>query len=138
MGEPETKEEIKEESKEEEVESKVEDAPEKPAEEEEDEEPPQAELTEEESKVFFTKGGIPDLSEQVLNKTFGDFSIPEKSEVFDEVKFVWQKEKASKEYLHKWVLERKRTCRLDHLQPSEWFQKKQTDFTKKLADWEAK
>merc|ERR1712176_1471137 len=115
-----------EEAKEEKVEEAKEE--EKPKEEEEEEmetEPAKAELTEEEEKIWFTKGGIPDISPQVVDKCFGDFGIPAKSEGFDEIKFEWQKEKASKEYLRNWVLERKRTSKLEWLQPSAWFKEQQ-------------
>merc|ERR1711879_818689 len=131
----EAKEEPKEETKEEEA-PKAEEAEEKPAEEDEETEPPTAELTEEEMKATFATGFIKDLSDVVLNKAFGDFSIPDKSEGFDEVKFVWQKEKPSKDYLQKWVLERKRTSRIEDLKPSEWFTNKQADFTQKMKAWE--
>merc|ERR1712151_282539 len=130
----ETKEETKDENKEE---AKEED---KPAEEEDDEDaqPETAVLTEEESKMWFSKGGRSDLASQVLDKFFVDFSIPEKGGVFDEIKYEWQDEKSSKEYLRNWVLEHKRTSRIDTLQPSEWFKKQHADFTKKVVEWQAK
>merc|ERR1712151_91410 len=103
-----------------------------------DEEPPIAELTEEESKIWFMKNTLPDLTANVLENSFGDFGIPTKEEGFDEIKYEWQKEKASKAYLRNWVLEKKRTSRMDNLQPSEWFKQQQTEFTKKVAEWQAK
>merc|ERR1711953_1428763 len=111
---------------------------EKPAEAEDDSdaEPEKAELTEEESKTWFIKGGRADLSNTVLEKSFGDFSIPTKSEGFDDIKFEWQKEKASKEYLRNWVLEKKRTSCIDSLQPSEWFKGQQAEFAKKIGGWQ--
>merc|ERR1712048_736608 len=126
-------EDVKEETKEE---TKEEDKPAE-AEDDSDAEPEKAELTEEESKTWFIKGGRPDLSNTVLEKSFGDFSIPTKSEGFDDIKFEWQKEKASKEYLRNWVLEKKRTSRIDSLQPSEWFKGQQAEFTKKFGEWQA-
>lgn len=107
-------------------------------EEEEDNEPPKAELTEEEANTWFSKTGVGDLTQSVLDRYFTDFSIPEKAEGFDEVRFEWQKESESKEYLKKWMLERKRTSRIDHLKPSEWFQSQQADFMKKCKEWLAK
>merc|ERR1712048_661852 len=133
-------EEIEEKVEEEEVkkEEKEETKEEEKAEEESDAEPEKAELTEEESKMWFAKGGLSDLGTSVLDKHFGEFSIPSKSEGFDEIKYDWQKEKPSKEYLRNWVLERKRTSRIDSLQPSEWFKKQQGEFTKKIGEWQAK
>merc|ERR1712048_438125 len=132
MGAGEAVEEKKEEEK---VEEKVE---EKEEESDDDAEPEKAELTEEESKTWFIKGGTPDIAQAVLDKSFGDFSIPTKGEGFDDVKFEWQKEKPSKEYLRNWVLERKRTSRIDSLQPSKWFKEKHADYTKKIAEWQEK
>merc|ERR1712151_501819 len=133
-------EEIEEKVEEEEVkkEEKEETKEEEKAEEESDAEPEKAELTEEESKMWFAKGALSDLSTTVLEKHFGEFSIPSKSEGFDEIKYEWQKEKPSKEYLRNWVLERKRTSRIDSLQPSQWFNEQQAEFTKKIAEWQAK
>merc|ERR1711933_188972 len=105
--------------------------------EEDDGEPEKAELTEEESKTWFTKGGRSDLTANMLDKSFGDFSIPAKSEGFDDIKFEWQKEKPSREYLRNWVLERKRTSKIDNLQPSAWFKEQQAGFVKKLQEWQA-
>ncbi|CAE7405945.1 Hnrnpu [Symbiodinium pilosum] len=70
---------------------------EEPAPEEEEDlgdEPPKAErveLTEEEEKMsFLPKGAVPDLTASVLGKAFANFTIPEKDEGFDEIKFIWQ------------------------------------------------
>mmetsp|Transcript_43048 Transcript_43048/g.77141 ORF Transcript_43048/g.77141 Transcript_43048/m.77141 type:complete len:822 (-) Transcript_43048:111-2576(-) len=103
-----------------------------PEEEEEDlgDEPPKVELTEEEENLsFLPKGPVPDLAPSILSKAFANFTIPEKEEGFDEIKFIWQKEPASKEYLRKWVLETKLTTRIEDLQPSQ-------DFKDKFAAWQ--
>merc|ERR1711957_384650 len=107
----------KEEVKEEEV-KKEEEA------EEEDEEmsagPPKAALTEEELKTNFIKPtSRKDLLDWTLNASFGQFSIPEKAEGFDEVKYEWDDAAKSKQYLKTWVLERKITSRLEGIQPGE-------------------
>jgi len=103
-----------------------------------DKEPPVVELTEEEQQIFFISRSTPDLSPQMLNQSFGDFSIPAKEEGFDEIRFEWQDEKTSTEYLRKWVLERKVTSRIEDLQPSEWFKTKLAAWKKAVEEWKAK
>merc|ERR1719203_1350795 len=116
----EAKEEAKEEVKDEEEEK--DDAME---EEEEDNEPPKVELTAEEKKMWFRpQTGGTDLTQTVLNASFSSFSIPQKAEGFDDVKFEWQSAEASNKYLRNWVLEKKRTSRIEDLQPGPWFQEK--------------
>merc|ERR1712008_536348 len=70
--------------------------------------------------------------------SFGSFSIPEKEEGFDSLTFEWQGAEASKEYLRTWVLEKKRTSRIEDLQPSQWFQDKSKDWIKTFNEWQAK
>jgi len=106
--------------------------------EEEDTGPEQAVLTEEDEKIWFTKPYFNDLTETTLDKSFSDFSIPEKSEGFDEINFEWQGEKESKDYVQKWVLERKRTSRMEYLQPSQWFKTQDIECTRKVHEWQAK
>jgi len=106
--------------------------------EEEETEPPKVELTDEEKAKWFRKPTVSDLTNKVLNEAFGSFSIPEKSEGFDDIRFEWQKADKSKEYLRKWVVERKRTSRMDHLQPSAWFQDTWKAWQKTFAEWQAK
>merc|ERR1740129_1219904 len=124
------REEAKEEGKEEEKEEE--------AEEEEDTQPPVVELTEEEERIWFLTHSIPDLSAQVINQVFGQFTIPDKSEGFDDIRFEWQNENKSKDYLQKWVLEKKLTSRIEDLQPSEWFKNKHAEWTKILEEWKGK
>lgn len=131
----ETKEETKEEAKEE--------AKEEEEEEEEDdglgEEPPKVELTEEDKKqAFRPKIANGDLQPAVFNKFFAKFAVPEQSEGFGEVKYVWDDEETSKTYLRKWVLEAKRTTRIEDLQPSKYFTEKLAAWKKQFADWQAK
>lgn len=130
--------EVKEEVKEEEEEKKEETQEEK-KEEEEQAEPPQAELTEEEKKVWFTPNkGSPDIAPTVLNQSFGSFSIPEATEGFDKVQFEWQKDKKAKEYLRTWILERKRNSRIEDLQPGQYFVDKLKDWQKAFGEFQAK
>lgn len=134
----EVEEEKEEEAEEEEEEEVVE-------EEEMEEEPPQAELTEEEQNLSFRKQAVPDLTSFVLNMTFTKFTIPEKSEGFDEVRFEWNKGPAAATYLKKWIIDRKLTTRVEDLVPSAWFnmkwiawQKAVTTWTKKQEEYKAK
>eukprot|EP00439_Symbiodinium_sp_Y106_P082149 s312_g21.t1 len=100
-------------------EMKKEDEPAPEEEEDLGDEPPKVELTEEEEKMSFLPKGA----------AFANFTIPEKDEGFDEIKFIWQEEEQSKEYLRKWVLETKLTTRIEDLQPSQ-------DFKDKYAAWQ--
>merc|ERR1712113_452677 len=76
----------------------------------EEEGPPKVELTEEEEKMWFRpQPGAPDLTSTVLSQSFAYFTIPEKDEGFDDIRYEWQNEDTSKEYLRKWVLEKKLT-----------------------------
>merc|ERR1712087_1069625 len=104
------KKEEKEEAKEEEkAEEKKEEEKEEAKEEEKEEEPKEPErseeeilaevtknaeagvaLTAEEKSCFFNNALTPDMDEKELGRIFGTFSLPDKSEGFDEVKFVWQ------------------------------------------------
>eukprot|EP00435_Cladocopium_sp_Y103_P057039 s40_g19.t1 len=101
-------------------------------------EPPQVELTEEEEKQNFIKGSIPDVSPAVLAKAFASFTVPEKSEGFDEVNYEWQGAPESKEYLRKWVLETKLTTRIEDLQPSNDFKEKYSAWQKAFTELQTK
>merc|ERR1712129_374324 len=74
----------------------------------------------------------------VLNTAFGDFSVPEKSEGFDEVIFDWQAEAGAKKYLKTWVLDRKRISRVENLKPSQWFNDKLKEWQTQFAEFQAK
>lgn len=102
-------------------------------------EPPKVELTEEEMKLSFRpKLGSGDLAPAVLSKFFTGFTIPEKAEGFDDVRFEWENATKSKEYLRKWVLETKQTSRIEDLQPSKYFQDKMAAWQKQYVEWQAK
>merc|ERR1712194_326062 len=102
-------EEIKEEKKEEEKEEEL------PA------EPEKAELTEEEKNLWFRPTNPPEMHNKHIDRNFAKFSVPEKAEGFDEVLFAWQDEAKAKEHFRAWLLEKKRTSRLEDLQPSKWY-----------------
>merc|ERR1719491_1903422 len=103
-------------------------------EEEEEEEQPKAELTEEEKKVWFHPGKVRDLTGDVLNQAFVNFSLPKKDEGFDDVRFEWGSEAKSTEYLRKWVSDRKKTSRMEDLKPSQWFHDKLKDWQRLYAE----
>jgi len=131
----EAKEEAKEEVKEED-EKKDEEMEE---EEEEETEPPTVELTDEEKKQWFRPAGATtDLTTVVMGQSFTEFTIPNKDEGFDAVRYEWQKEKASNDYLKKWVSGKKVTARIEELQPGQWFQDTSKEWSKTFADWQTK
>lgn len=141
--EEETKEEEKEEAKEEEkVETKEEEKEEEKKEEEEEEEeetePPPVELTEEDKKVCFRPAVVKDLTDTVLSQAFGKFTIPTDDEGFNELKFEWQSATAANKYLRDWVLERKKTSKMEDLKPSDWFKSKHDHFLKSVKEWQDK
>ncbi|CAJ1447189.1 unnamed protein product [Effrenium voratum] len=133
-GDGETKEEEMKEEKEEEVKEE--------AKEEEDDglgdEPPKAELTEEEKQRIFRAKGAADLAPTTLSKFLHQFSLPEKSEGFDEVRFAWDPAPKCKEYLRRWILEAKRTTLIEHLQPSQDFGNKYMAWQKQHLEWQQK
>ncbi|CAE7381523.1 ASPH [Symbiodinium pilosum] len=109
-------------------------------------EPPQAELTDEEKKKYFrNRQGLPDLAPTTLRKFLQQFSLPEKSEGWDEIKYAWDQAHSSRDYLRKWVVEAKRTTLIEDPQPSQTFttkfmawQKQHLDFQQKQNLWKAK
>lgn len=135
--EEETKEEPKEEVKEEETEEAKEETKEE-AEESEEEPEPVAELTAEDKEQVYRTKTVPDLTQLALSKSYAQFTIPEKSEGFQEVKFVWDKEAECKNSLKSWVKEQKMTCRLDELKPGDWFKSKSLEWTKTIKEWQTK
>eukprot|EP00929_Paragymnodinium_shiwhaense_P017201 TRINITY_DN1261_c4_g1_i1.p1 TRINITY_DN1261_c4_g1~~TRINITY_DN1261_c4_g1_i1.p1 ORF type:complete len:824 (-),score=378.51 TRINITY_DN1261_c4_g1_i1:179-2650(-) len=129
------KEEEKKEEEKKEEEKKEEEAE---KEEEEETEPPKVTLSEEEEKQWFVKFGTSDLNNQTLDSTYSNFSIPEKAEGFDSMDFEWETEKAAGEYLRKWILDRKRTTRIESLQPSAAFKTAAAAWKTKVGEWKAK
>merc|ERR1712187_212326 len=79
------------------------------------------ELSDREKSISFKKADVPDIDSKEFSKIFSTFTIPEKSEGFDEIRYVWQKAPACEEYLKKWIVERKLTERVEDLQPGQWF-----------------
>jgi len=105
---------------------------------EEDKGPPTAELSEEELKMRFKPQEIPDLTEQVLAESFANFTLPEESEGFAEIRYEWEDSPKCKDYLRKWILAKKLTPPAEDLQPSEWFYSKLTEWQRILQEWQLK
>jgi len=105
---------------------------------EEEEKPPAVTLTTVEKRVFFRKLPYPDLTPQIMGAAFNKFTLPEESEGFDEVRYVWSPQKDASEYMKRWMLERKLTTRIEDLQPSEWFREKWQEWQKDLQTWHMK
>merc|ERR1712190_397030 len=93
------------------------------------------ELTAQEKSCFFNKALTPDMDEKELGRIFGTFTLPEKTEGFDEVKFVWQNQAKSTEYLKAWIKERKLNQRVEDLQPGSWFKEQWSEWDKLLQNW---
>lgn len=121
---------------EEEEKRKKEDEEEKRLDAEMGEAPPAAELSDEEKKMFFPKRDHADLTATALASALSHVSIPDAAEGFDKIEYVWDAEKAAKEYLRSWASERKITTRIEDLQPSEWFKEKFGDWQKALQNWQ--
>merc|ERR1711957_264991 len=91
----------------------------------------------EKQKWFLPKAHV-DVDSSVISREFGKFSIPTKAEGFDELRFEWQDESGSKEYLQKWVLDRKLHARMEDLKPGEWFRKTSAAWKKSFGDFQQK
>merc|ERR1712190_617299 len=93
------------------------------------------ELTAQEKSCFFNNALTPDMDEKELGRIFGTFTLPDKTEGFDEVKFVWQNQAKSEEYLKAWVKTRKLNQRVEDLKPGTWFNEQWTEWDKLLQNW---
>merc|ERR1740121_737261 len=98
----------------------------------------EAELTEEEQKQWFRKSTNPDISSAVLARTYASFTLPGEDEGFDEIRYEWQAEQPCKALLRDFVLENKRTQRVEDLQVSDWFKEHLSKWQKVLQDWRNK
>merc|ERR1712151_790215 len=143
MGEEENKEgemEVDEEAKKEdpkEEEKEEEEEAEEPEEEDPEPEKETAKLTAEEEKAWFRPMKVPDLTPSDLNKYFVKFSLPQKTEGFDEVRYEWQQAAKCKERLENYVADKKLTARMEDLMPSEWFSDKWKAWQKAVQSWQA-
>merc|ERR1712039_118266 len=100
-----------------------------------DEDPPVVELTADEKAIRFFKHPIPDLTPYNLAMSFTKFSLPQKSEGFDTVKYSWNTEKAAIGYVDDWIREQKITTRVEDVSPSDWFKEKVAKWNTQLAAW---
>merc|ERR1711920_340854 len=76
-----------------------------------------------------------DLTANIFAKSFARFSVPEKSEGFDEIKFNWTKDAKCKECVKTYVLAKKASTRIEDLSPSDWFKKKLTEWESSVDLW---
>merc|ERR1719188_1286572 len=128
----------KRDGKAEEEEEKVEEPAEEPKEEPMEEASAPVELTEEEKKMWFRKGKMPDIGEKALAKFYSQFSLPTAADGFDSVSFAWQPEAACAEHLKAWVFERKMTQRVEDLQPGGSFKEEWSKWQKTVQEWRKK
>lgn len=128
--------------KEEDVAMKTEDEEKKEVKEEEkddEEEPfPVVELTPEEKALSFRKKAVPDLAGWVLGTQLTKFAMPSKEEGFAEIRYEWGSEATCTQYFKTWTLRQKVMCRMEELQPGDWFKARWTEWQKVLADWHQK
>merc|ERR1712194_547411 len=125
-------------AKEGEEEKKEEAAAEEPEEEEKEEPPPKVQLSADEKKISFRDRVIKDLEPASFSASFPKFSLPDKAEGFDEIKFEWMKtEKTAADFLRDWILGKKLVTRIEDIKPSPWFTTKRKDWdlaVKKFRD----
>mmetsp|Transcript_115359 Transcript_115359/g.182267 ORF Transcript_115359/g.182267 Transcript_115359/m.182267 type:complete len:959 (+) Transcript_115359:47-2923(+) len=107
--------------------------------EEEAEEPrPVATLTDEEKTQWFHKRRTTDLNSLTLSSCFPHFTIPEKEEGFEEIRYEWADKSKSSDYLKSWVGKMKLESRMEELQPGEWFKTQWSEWQKVLQEWNGK
>jgi len=100
------------------------------------EDPPKVALTVEEKKLSFKPVVIPDLTPYVLNTMFAKFSLPEKEEGFDSLRYEFLKDDGKcKEFVREWISSRKLTTRVEDIAPSAWFHTVKRDWDKSVQDW---
>jgi len=92
------------------------------------EHPPKAELTEEERKLKFKTQAVQDLTGVAVAQLLRKFELPEAGEGFSEISYLWASEAGAREYVNRWILDRKLTVVAEDIQPS-------TTFYTELAEW---
>jgi len=117
----------------------------KPAEEEEEpdhpmpdpalEKPPVVQLNEEEIKMTFRPTEHPDLSEWTLSASLNDFTLPDKSEGFENVTFTWNPKTKAENYFKEWKLRKKITTKLEELKVGDWFNQQHNAWKEQLQTW---
>merc|ERR1712060_268426 len=96
------------------------------------------ELTEQEKSICFKKADVLDVEPKDLSRVFADFALPEESEGFDEIRYVWQKRPACEAYLKSWITERKLNQRVEDLRPGTWFKEHWGKWTELVEEWRKK
>eukprot|EP00927_Polykrikos_kofoidii_P007075 TRINITY_DN1288_c0_g1_i1.p1 TRINITY_DN1288_c0_g1~~TRINITY_DN1288_c0_g1_i1.p1 ORF type:complete len:993 (+),score=204.02 TRINITY_DN1288_c0_g1_i1:55-3033(+) len=104
-------------------------------EEEAEQELPKIELTEEEKLQKIPTSEVSDLTVANLSKHFSSFSLPERGEDFDDIRYAWGQEAECAEYLKAWILDRKHSVRVEDVVPSPWFNEKWATWQKTLMEW---
>jgi len=97
-----------------------------------------AELEKEQAQCQKPKDSLPDISAEALTESFSKFSLPEKGEGFDEIRYEWSAKHQCEDYLKKWMLERQRSLRVDDLEPGDWFREQRQRWQKQVQEWAAK
>merc|ERR1712151_463471 len=103
--------------------------------EETDEAPPKVELTAEEKQTRFIKTAVPDLTSYDMSSFFATFTMPQKDEGFDDIKFTWEKSKESEAYLRNWIIEKKTSTKVENLKPSDWFKQQKSKWDASVVAW---
>merc|ERR1712217_193331 len=93
------------------------------------------ELTEQEKSICFSKPETEDLNSKDFSRVFSTFTIPDETEEFDEIRYMWQKGPACAEYLKKWISERKLTQRVEDLNPGSWFGTQLREWNALVSEW---
>merc|ERR1712193_299448 len=96
------------------------------------------ELTADEKKLTFRKLAHPDMTTSNLASAFGSFTLPSKTEGFQEVKFVWSKQPDCEKKLKSWKMAKKSTERIEDLVPGEWFKEQYESWTKEREEMKKK
>lgn len=110
-------------------------APEAPVEAEAAEEAAPVTLTEEEKALKYLPSTSTDIAERELARSYASFALPQKSEGFEKVEFVWEKEAACSALLKSWVLEKKQTQRAEDLVPGAEFKQEWQKWQKVVGEW---
>lgn len=100
-------------------------------------EAPPVELTEEEKTWWHRKGPL-ELSQSELARSFASFAVPTEDEGFDSIRFEWLGADMAGDFLRDWVLQRKRTTRIEDIQPGKWFEGRLSDWKKTFQEWKKK
>ncbi|CAE6965614.1 unnamed protein product [Symbiodinium sp. CCMP2592] len=112
--------------------------PEKPTPDPMEETPPKAELTEEEKAVIFRPFEAPDVSDWILVQALADMTLPEKTEGFENVSYMWSARGKAETYFKEWKLTKKLTTRIEDLVVGEWFNQRMNAWKDPWSVWRQK